>query len=133
MDANNQAIVEINQLFYQAFHDCDLQAMENVWSNKNPVSVTHPGWPIVHGLEQVMSSWQRILQSANTINISISNIHVNVVNEKIAHVTNLEHLDNAVLAASNLYLLENDGWRMLYHQATPVQVDVGNEEKPLIH
>ena len=38
-------LIAANEVFYRAFRDMDMEAMEAVWSKAEDIAVIHPGWP----------------------------------------------------------------------------------------
>ena len=50
--ASDAPVRAANAAFYTAFEGGDLDAMADVWEHSDRVSVTHPGWPTLHGWAQ---------------------------------------------------------------------------------
>ena len=110
--------------FYQAFADCDIQAMDVVWAHSD-VSCIHPGSRAIVGREAVMRSWTNILSQAEPLNLQVellkrtegNGLAVHLVEERIRPMTG--STENAtVVLATNIYSLQADGWRLLQHHAS---------------
>ena len=63
MTANREAVLFANDAFYSAF--AERAAMEALWATEAPVAVIHPGWQALIGRDEVMESWQAILEGPN--------------------------------------------------------------------
>ncbi len=108
-----------NEAFYAAFAGKDMAAMVEVWSKAEPLYCLHPGWPLLVGQEAVMQSWAGILASGGpTI---AGEAETAYAEGEIGLVICTERLGNGVLAASNLFRLEEGRWRLFHHQAGPCQ------------
>jgi ketosteroid isomerase-like protein len=105
-----------NEAFYVAFVRGDLAAMDAVWSRDPQVTCTHPGWDVLRGRDEVMASWAAILGNPGRPRIKASDVHV-IVRGDMAMVICHEHVPGARLAATNVFVREGGGWRMLHHHA----------------
>ncbi len=123
MNDKEESVISANDDFYRAFRDKDMTLMEELWSTGREVSVVHPGWDLLTGLGEVMMSWRQILKNSTFSNVSCDNVWVNVLDE-IANVVCIEHLDDVELIATNLFVFENDTWKLLHHQAGPLNKDI---------
>ena len=119
MNDKKESVISANNEFYLAFDNSDMKKMENLWSREVEVSVIHPGWDILIGLGEVLMSWRQILKSSTLNKISCDNVWVNMV-DSVANVTCVEHLDDVDLIATNLFHLESDEWKIIHHQAGPL-------------
>ena len=59
--SDHPAILFVNEAFYRAFADRDMDAMESLWSETAPLTCIHPGWGMLDGREDVMESWSAII------------------------------------------------------------------------
>jgi ketosteroid isomerase-like protein len=73
------AVAAANAAYYAAFEARDLDAMAEVWDRSDRCSVTHPGWPTLHGWARVAGSWDAIF--ANTAFIQF------VLTDEVVHVS----------------------------------------------
>lgn len=115
---DRQATLFANEAFYQAFTDGDIVAMDAVWAHDAPVACIHPGWEPLSGRDRIMESWQAILGNENRPAIHSHAAKVYLYGE-VAFVICYEEINNEFLVATNVFVRENGGWRMVHHQAGP--------------
>lgn len=111
-----ETVLAANRLFYRAFTNRDLASLDALWARRAPVACIHPGWPALHGREEVMVSWRNILTGPSSPQIVCSGAHAEIVGD-VAYVTCIETLTNGRLIATNLFVHEDGEWRMIHHQA----------------
>jgi len=116
--AEIRAAIEANAAFYTAFAAGDADAMEALWATTTPVLCIHPGRPPLHGRAGVMKSWRAILEAPPPIRASGPEA---VVVRGVALVTCHEHIGDATLAATNVFVWEDGAWRLAHHQAGLVE------------
>ncbi len=114
--SEHAAVLFANDAFYLAFANQDLEAMEGIWAGEIPVTCIHPGWDPLSGREEVMESWESILNNPNATHITCKNPTVRVFGE-FACVICHEVLDQGFLVATNLFVQEDGQWRIIHHQA----------------
>ena len=110
------AVLAANLEFYRAFAARDLAAMEAIWARRAPVACLHPGWTVLDARDEIMASWQGILSSPEAPRIACYDERVLVYGD-VALVLCEEELEGGTLAASNLFVREDGGWRIAHHQA----------------
>jgi hypothetical protein len=110
------AVLFANEAFYAAFTSRDLEAMEKVWSERENITCIHPGWTALLGREAVMESWRAILTNPQSPQVTITGASAMLLGE-VAYVVCYEHLSDAVLAATNVFVREGGWWRLVHHQA----------------
>ena len=91
----------------------------------HPVSVfsvtcIHPGWPPLRGRKPVVQSWRDILANPNAPKITCQNARA-YVDAAMAYVLCTEVLAGGQLAATNIFVIEDRTWKMVHHQAGPMQ------------
>lgn len=114
-------ILFANEAFYLAFQTKDMAAMDAVWARAAPVACTHPGWPSLSGRRQVMESWEAILGNPDTRGVAMRGARAHCCGDA-AFVTCYELIGGSLLAATNIFLRESDGWKLVHHQAGPCNV-----------
>jgi hypothetical protein len=114
--SEHAAVLFANDAFYLAFANQDLEAMEGIWAREILVTCVHPGWDPLSGREEVMESWESILNNPTATHIACKNPTVRVFGE-FACVICHEVLDQGFLVATNLFVQEDGKWRMIHHQA----------------
>lgn len=108
-----------NQRFYEAFAAADYAAMDELWAKVAPVTCVHPGWTPLVGRDAVMESWAAILESATPGELSHADAEA-FVGADMAYVVCSETIGEAELIATNVFVLEDDDWKLVHHQAGPV-------------
>ncbi len=116
--------------FYDAFVRGDIEAMRAVWLDDDSIICIHPGSDILEGRTPVHASWAEILQSPPSIRYQVEwrsqspLLAVHVGREWVPTGQG----KTAVLAATNVFQITSQGWRMLLHQSAgldPRATDAG--------
>ena len=119
----SDALLAVNQAFYDAHEARDLPAMRAVWEHSERVVCTHPGWPIVRGWPAVEESWRRILDGPGRNQFILTN-DVAVVEGNVGWVTVDENLvagaASGTVAATNVFVRAGGGWLLVVHHGSPV-------------
>lgn len=113
-------LLATNQAFYAAFREHDLGAMQDLWAEECAVACIHPGWPTLHGREEVLASWARIFEAGDGFDVQCVGAVPHFMGDA-AFVTCMEVLDGGQLAATNVFVREAGMWRLVHHQAGPTQ------------
>ena len=114
------AVLSANERFYAAFAACDVDALDALWSHKTPVACVHPGWAPLFGRDAVIESWATILSGPGAPAISCHDPRPNFLSESICHVICYELIERTALVATNIFVKEQNHWRLVLHHATPV-------------
>jgi ketosteroid isomerase-like protein len=112
--------------FYAAFERADAEAMMDVWARDESVFCVHPGGGRLSGLAAVRGAWRSIFSDGPTLQFEIVELEtftlptvaVHTLYERI--VVRGENGPPHLVMATNIYILTNDGWRMLGHHASPL-------------
>src|SRR5438874_5502454 len=112
-------VLAANEAFYAAFNQKDARAMEAVWSSRGEITCIHPGWNLLRGHEEVLESWRGILENPNQARIVIGGASVTLLGD-YALVLCRELVAGSPLAATNFFVHEEGGWKLLHHQSGPV-------------
>ena len=122
-EPNHDEVLAVNQAFYDAHEQRDLAAMGAVWQHGERACCIHPGWPILRGWELIEESWRRIFAGAGRNQFIITNEDIQIEGD-VAWVSLDENLvDGPVtgtVAATNVFVRTDDGWKMVLHQGSPV-------------
>ena len=124
---SEKEVLKINQRFYDAFNKNDIELMIGVWLNDPISQCIHPGWDVLIGFENIMTSWQKIFTAAQDLEIKLSHVDV-TASENLAWVTCQENLFSIVSSgvqlskvhSTNLFKMMNGEWKMILHHASPV-------------
>lgn len=115
-DNAHDAVLAANEAFYRAFAAGDFEAMEKLWSARDDASCVHPGWPPVMGRAKVMETWRGILGQPPKPPIQAVEPKVRLHGDS-AFVVCWEAIGDTYLVASNFFVREGAGWRMVHHQS----------------
>ena len=119
MGSDEQQVREAHAAFYDAFSERDVDAMEDLWSFRAPVSCIHPGWSLLSGREAVLASWRSILEGPAAPDLAYSREGIHLYGD-VAVATCVETLAEGQLMATNVFAREGDHWKMVHHQAGPI-------------
>jgi ketosteroid isomerase-like protein len=114
--SDSDAVLAANLEFYRAFAARDLVAMDALWAHRAPVGCVHPGWPALSDRDSVMESWHGIMSNPDAPRITCYDERVLLYGDA-ALVLCEEELEGGTLVASNLFVREEEGWRIAHHQA----------------
>ncbi len=122
--------------FYDAFERGDIAAMNSVWAQEedlgpsltgeNPsILCIHPQGPRLVGFDAIRESWTQIFANGMQLRVRITEgrqfigqtLAVHSVHEMLS-VAGDKTAAQAILA-TNVYLLTENGWRMIVHHASP--------------
>ena len=115
----SDAVLAANLDFYRAFSGRDLAAMDAIWARHATVLCTHPGWTPLVGRDAVMASWHDILANPEAPAV-MCHEDTAFLYGAVAVVTCEEELSGGHLAATNIFIKEDGGWRLLHHHAGPI-------------
>ncbi len=122
-----------NEAFYLAFRNRDFAGMDALWASQTDVSCIHPGWDSLDNREDVMASWRGILDNADSPPVESRGARAKVWNGA-GLVICYELVEQNVLVATNVFVKEGAGWKMVHHQAGPCRVSpngLGEEPEPI--
>ncbi|MEU7003291.1 nuclear transport factor 2 family protein [Nonomuraea sp. NPDC046570] len=142
MSVDISAIETVNQAFYTAIEDADLDRMTEIWaedSGDDLVSCVHPGWSLLAGRAEVLRSWALIMANTTYIQFVLTDVNTNVLGD-VAVLTCVENIltagdegDSSFAAgkvvASNVYIKTAQGWRLWMHHGSPVLQSDDEEEE----
>lgn len=115
-DPDNAGALAANREFYRAFNQRDVAAMEALWARALPVICAHPGMAPIYGREPVLASLRAVLANPNAPTIRPEQEHV-LITGSAALVVCEEHVNTAVLIATNVFAREDGNWRLVHHHA----------------
>ncbi len=108
--------------FYEAIEQTDIKALGRVWSSDDNIVCIHPGANRIEGRSQVLESFSDLFSVSPSISFSISDalqteadgLAIHLVREEIEHDGEIV----SVMVSTNIYHLEDGGWRMLLHHSS---------------
>lgn len=108
-----------NESFYEAFAAGNLDAMKRLWAREAPVACAHPGADVLLGRDAVMASWTAALSGGGAEGFHCERPRAALFGNA-GFVTCFERLGEGRLLATNVFVLEDDEWRMVHHHASPI-------------
>jgi ketosteroid isomerase-like protein len=114
--------------FYAAFEARSLDAMMATWAGDDRIACIHPLAAPLNGRAAVAAGWRSLFEAAGQFRIQVELAHelreagqvIRVVSEYL--VIGQETEPRPPILATNVYRKEGDGWRMVLHHASPLQV-----------
>jgi uncharacterized protein (TIGR02246 family) len=122
---DEQEILAGNLAFYAAFNAQDADSMALLWAEQAECVCLHPGSVAIHGRTAILRSWRAILGSRGAPHIDIESARVVMLGEAAMvlcceRVGDRSGTQSALLAATNVFVREQERWRMVHHHASPV-------------
>jgi len=121
----------VNERFYKALEELDLEQMERLWLHEPWVRCIHPGWDVLVGWEHVRESLEQIFASTGWMRVTPTECNIHVFGDvgMVACAENItasrdSDVGVAVAQATNLFRRTPEGWRMFHHHASPAPVHV---------
>lgn len=127
--SDTASVLFVNDAFYDAFRAQDIETMEQLWSQRVPVTCIHPGWQPLSGRDDVMDSWEGILSGDGAPEVFCLEPTAHILGET-AFVICYEQIGNGVLVATNIFVKEGSDWRLIHHQAGPCNASTVEVEEP---
>jgi len=126
---DSDAVLAANLEFYRAFTAKDLAAMDALWARRAPVACLHPGWAALKDRDAIIESWSGILSNPGAPRIACYDEEVFLYGD-VALVLCEEELDGGTLAASNLFVREDNQWRLAHHHAGQIVRRQAQQPRP---
>ena len=128
---------QVEQSFYHAFCNRDIELMQHVWDQSDDALCIHPGSPRIYSFELIIASWREIFASPDAVTIEITE-PVYKFEETVAVHYLKENLsvDNKLVGsvyATNIYHQTVDGWKMIAHHASPAFSESESKINPSLH
>jgi ketosteroid isomerase-like protein len=114
-------VLRANQEFYDAFSAGSGAAMRALWARETTISCVHPGLPPLIGREAVLRSFDEVLGQGPRFQLNCIEPQVTLLAD-CALVTCFEAAGTEIahLAATNVFVREEEEWRMVHHHAGPL-------------
>ncbi|HUX32178.1 MAG TPA: nuclear transport factor 2 family protein [Thiobacillus sp.] len=118
----------VEAAFYAAFEARNLDAMMAVWALDDSIACIHPLAAPLDGRAAVAAGWHSMFEAAGQFRVQVEVAHeireagqvIRIVREYL--VIGQEAEPRPPILATNVYRREADGWRMVLHHASPLQV-----------
>ncbi len=120
--------------FYAAFEARNLDTMMTVWSDDDSIACIHPMAAPLNGRAAVAAGWHSMFQAAGQFRVQIEFAHEIRAASQVIRIVH-EHLligaetePRPPILATNVYRKDADGWHMVLHHASPLQVGGAHAE-----
>jgi ketosteroid isomerase-like protein len=113
--------------FYEAFARRELDALMAMWAEDEEICCVHPGAMPLYGYAAVRAAWEAIFRSNADVRFDVREEHwaatvgMAVQNAIEWIYVGDEPQPRASVFATNVFLRQPQGWRMLSHVAAPIQ------------
>jgi ketosteroid isomerase-like protein len=123
----DQAKVQIEDVYTsicRSFANLDLDSVLGYFSDRDDMVKISNG-TVLRGKKELSEYWHKRLDGVDNLRISIENVEIHVIDENNVWTTADEyivmggHSQKAIV--SNIFILTNDGWRILLDHTTYVQ------------
>jgi len=116
---------DVEQQFYEALREADLDKLMAVWAEDEDVLCIHPGGPRLVGPAAVRAAFEAVfangavtVQPDNLRRVHAMGCAVHSVVERV-QIRTAEGPRTGYVMATNVYLKTALGWRMVAHHASP--------------
>ena len=114
--------------FYSAFEARSFDAMMAVWAADEAIACIHPLAAPLNGRAAIAAGWRSMFEAAGQFRVRVEPAHemreenlvIRIVREYLT--IGQESEPRPPILATNVYRREADGWRLLLHHASPLQV-----------
>lgn len=121
------AVRKANAAFYDAFEALDLRAMASCWAKREADVCTHPGWETMYGWQEIRESYRAIFANTGFMRFEATDLRVEILGD-LARVSCVErifsvadtHTTHGAVAATNLFLRTDAGWKLTLHHGSPI-------------
>ena len=121
---DHEEVLAANRRYYDAFEARDLEAMSDLWERSDRALCTHPGWATLEGWGPVAASYFALFQNGAQLQFVLTRERATVVGDA-AWVSVDENLlgdqGGVTVAAVNLFVRDDEAWRMICHHGSVVQ------------
>jgi len=132
----------VEAAFYAAFEARSLDDMMAVWANDDHVACIHPLAAPLNGRAAVAAGWRSMFGAAGRFRLQVKPVHemraadhvIRIVDEYLTIGEETE--PRPPILATNVYRKDADGWSMVLHHASPLQVGAtpaGNTPPGVLH
>jgi ketosteroid isomerase-like protein len=122
-----QNILEVNEAFYRAFEKKDITLMNQTWWQGQGSICIHPGGNIIRGWDNIRSSWEKIFQNTDYLEINTEIVTTEadhavayvIVVENVMQVRQGRKLEGESLA-TNTFRKMAQKWYLVHHHGSPI-------------
>ena len=140
MTKDEGEVYKANEAFYSAFESLDIKEMEKVWLKEKYIQCIHPGWRLLTGWEDVMTSWRQIFENTKEMRFITTDVKVQV-RESLAWVTLYENINSrvgreissGVILSTNIFEKRQERWYIIHHHGGPTMSPPETDLKSTLH
>ncbi len=129
--------LQVEEAFYQAFQNRNIELMKDVWDKTDEVICIHPSANRIYSYELIVASWEQIFSSQEGVSIVISEPVYKINPDTAIHYVKEELYvgDNSVacMLATNIYQQTDNGWKMIAHHASSTYSESEVKINPSLH
>ena len=129
--------MQVEDSFYKAFRQRDIELMQQVWDTSDEVMCIHPGSSRIYSFDLIIASWQQIFSASPPTEIEITEpVYKQAETIAIHYVKENLSVDNQIIGsvyATNIYHQTANGWKMITHHATPAFSNSETRINPSLH
>ncbi|MGV2828576.1 YybH family protein [Myxosarcina sp. GI1(2024)] len=125
--ADKEAVLAVNQAFYDAFSNKDLSGMNRLWWQGSTSSCVHPGGSVLEGWKEIQASWETIFRNTDSFEIDIEIIKLEVdralayiIVREIVLQSSRGRKVKAPSLATNLFQKMAQKWYLIHHHGSPI-------------
>lgn len=116
---------DIEQQFYEALQQADVDKLMAVWADDEEIACVHPGGPRMVGAGAIRASFDAIFANGaiDVVPDKVRRLHT--LSSAVHHVLERVQIANeggtqtAFAIVTNVYIKTAQGWRMVLHHASP--------------
>jgi ketosteroid isomerase-like protein len=131
MSTNFNTPQEVEDAYYDAIDECDLEKMMSLWDPSAESTCLLPMQPTHHGKETITKLWGSMLDPEFGVSITVNHLQwsehgdiaIHIV-EEVVSLTKMGETQPPVYA-TNIYQRGENGWRMLMHLNSPAPPPTG--------
>jgi len=122
MTHEQEEVSQANLAFYRAFEKLDIKEMEKVWLKKSYIRCVHPGWALLTGWDDVITSWRKIFENTLEMSFNLTNVTIHV-RGSLAWLTLYENISSrvggetvkGVILTTNIFEKHQGRWWIIHH------------------
>jgi ketosteroid isomerase-like protein len=126
----------LENAFYEAFMQGDLEALMAVWWMDDSIECVHPFGPLLTGYKAVYSSWQDVIRQSRGMMVERRQVHRHGGEDLVVH-TNVEVVSwgseeethSTEINSTHVFRHTESGWRLVVRHSSP-SASQGLEDEP---
>ena len=122
---------DVEDAFYDAIDESDLDKMMAVWADSDDIACLLPMQPLHNGRQAVRQLWKGVFEQALKIDISVNHLQwiergdiaIHLLEEVVRPVGSAQR--QPPIYAGNVYHYDDTGWHLLLHFNSPTPPPAG--------